>query len=137
MTAQLPVRVLPPADGPTGFFWRSGADGVLRFLRCGSCSYFIHPPTSYCPQCGGRDAEPQAVSGRAVLQSFTVNHQPWDGTDDRYVIGVVDIEEQAGLRFMTNIVGTEPEDVYIGMRVEVVFEDHDPIFLPLFRPVTA
>jgi hypothetical protein len=25
--------------------------------------------------------------------------------------------------------------VHIGMPVEVVFADHDPIYLPLFRPV--
>jgi uncharacterized OB-fold protein len=37
----------------------------------------------------------------------------------------------------TNLVDIEPEDVRIGMPVEVVFEDHDPVFLPLFRPVTS
>jgi uncharacterized protein len=130
------ARVLPPHDGPSGFFWRSGADGDLRFLRCSSCAYYIHPPTSFCPRCGGRDARPEIVSGRAVVYSFTVNHQPWDGVDDVYVIGIVDIAEQQGLRLMTNIVGVSPEEVYIGMPVEVVFENHAPVYLPFFRPAT-
>jgi uncharacterized protein len=130
-------RVLPSLDGPAGFFWTSGADGTLRFLCCTACTYFIHPPTSYCPRCGGREAIPARVSGRGSVYSFTVNHQPWDGGLDPYVIGIVDMVEQAGLRLMTNIVGTAPEDVYIGMQVEVVFEDHDPAFLPMFRPVTS
>jgi uncharacterized protein len=64
-----------------------------------------------------------------------VNHQPWDGVGGPYVIGVVDIVEQQGLRLMTNIVGVSPEEVYIGMPVEVVFEDHAPVYLPFFRPV--
>jgi uncharacterized protein len=133
----LPGRVLPPSEGPTAFFWQSGADGGLRFLRCALCAFYIHPPTSYCPSCGGRNAEPQLVSGRGTLYSFTVNHQPWDGFGDVYVIGVVDIEEQVGLRVVTNIVGTAPEDVYIGMPVEVIFEDHDPVYLPLFQAVKS
>ena len=132
-----PPRVLPATDGPSGFFWRSGADGRLRFLRCSSCAYLIHPPTSFCPSCQSREAEPAAVSGRGTVYSYTVNHQPWDGIGDIYVIAVVELEEQVGLRLMTNLVDVTPDDVHIGMPVEVVFEDHDPVYLPLFRPVTS
>jgi uncharacterized OB-fold protein len=77
------------------------------------------------------------VSGRATVYSFTVNHQPWDGVGDVYVIGVVDIEEQSDLRLTTNIVDVDPGDVRIGMPVEVVFEDHHPVYLPLFRPAQS
>jgi uncharacterized protein len=75
------------------------------------------------------------VSGRGTVYSFTVNHQPWDGVGDAYVIGLVEIDEQPGLRLTTNIVDVDPDDVRIGLPVEVAFEDHDPVFLPLFRPV--
>jgi uncharacterized OB-fold protein len=74
------------------------------------------------------------VSGRGTLHSFTVNHQAWDGVGDVYVIGLVEIEEQADVRLTTNIVDVDPDDVRIGMPVEVVFEDHDPVYIPLFRP---
>lgn len=130
-------RVLPTTEELSGFFWTSGSDGKLRFLRCSSCSYLIHPPAPICPQCYGRDAEPAVVSGLATVHSFTVNHQPWDGAGDVYVIGLVEIAEQADVRLTTNIVGIDPDDVRIGMPVEVVFEDHDPVFLPLFQPVSS
>jgi uncharacterized protein len=130
-------RVLPSLDEPSAFFWTSGADGKLRFLRCAACSYLIHPPAPVCPQCHGRDTAPVEVSGRATVHSFTVNHQPWDGTGDVYVIGLVEIDEQPGVRLTTNIVGVESDDVRIGTRVEVVFEDHAPVFVPLFRPVAS
>ncbi|OBK79519.1 DNA-binding protein [Mycobacterium sp. 1274761.0] len=130
-------RVLPVTQGPGGFFWTSGADGRLRFLRCETCSYFIHPPVSYCPRCGGRGITPEVVSGCGTVYSFTVNHQSWDGTGDVYIIAVVEMVEQQGLRLVTNIIGIDPEDVRIGMSVEVVFEDHDPVYLPLFRPVAS
>ena len=130
-------RVLPAIDGLSGFFWTSGADGRLRFLRCSACSYLIHPPAPICPQCLGRETAAVAVSGRATVHSFTVNHQPWDGAGDPYVIGLVQIDEQADVRLTTNIVEIDPDAVRIGMPVEVVFEDHDPVFVPLFRPVVS
>ncbi len=130
-------RVLPTLDEPSAFFWTSGADGSLRFLRCSGCGYFLHPPTPVCPRCHSRDLAPDAVSGRATVHSFTVNHQPWDGVGDTYVIALVTLAEQDDLRLTTNLVGIEPGDVRIGMPVEVVFEDHDPVYLPLFRPVTS
>jgi uncharacterized protein len=130
-------RVLPSLDEPSAFFWTSGADGTLRFLRCSACSYLIHPPAPICPNCHGRDAAPAAVSGRGTVHSFTVNHQPWDGVGDVYVIGLVAIDEQPDVRLTTNIVGVAPEDVRIGMRVEAVFEDHAPVFIPLFRCVVS
>jgi hypothetical protein len=77
------------------------------------------------------------VSGRATVHSFTINHQPWDGVGDVYVIAVVQIEEQPDVRLTTNVVGIDPSQVRIAMPVEVLFEDHDPVFLPLFRPVTS
>ena len=127
-------RVLPSLDEESAFFWTSGKDGTLRFLRCSSCSTLIHPPAPVCPSCLGREAEPSPVSGRATVHSFTVNHHPWDGDGEPYVIAIVSIDEQPDVRLTTNVVDVEPGDVRIGMPVEVVFEDHDPVFLPLFRP---
>jgi uncharacterized OB-fold protein len=127
-------RVLPALDFDNEFFWTSGRDGVLRFLRCAECEVLVHPPVPYCAQCGGRP-EPTAVSGRGTVYSFTVNHHSWDGTTDPYVIALVAIDEQPDVRLTTNLVDCELDDVHIGMSVEVVFADHDPIYLPLFRPV--
>ena len=128
-------RVLPSLDEPSAFFWTSGADGKLRFLRCAACAYIIHPPAPICPKCLCRDGAPAEVSGRGTVHSFTLNHQPWDGVGDVYVVALVEIEEQPDVRLTTNIVGIDPEAVRIGMAVEVVFENHAPVFVPLFRPV--
>lgn len=132
----LPFRVLPALDETNTFFWTSGADGRLRFLRCAGCGYFLHPPGPRCPQCGGTDLSPAAVSGRGAVHTFTVNHQPWVGEADPYVIAIVELDEQDGLRLTTNIVGCAVDDVAIGMPVQVVFEDRDPVWFPLFEKVT-
>ena len=121
--AQKPFRVLPRLGRDTEFFWTSGADGRLRFLACTTCGYIVHPPSPICPICRTKTLEPTAVSGRATVATFTINHQPWIPTfDPPYVVAIVEIEEQPSVRLTTNIVGCALDDVYIGMPVEVVFE---------------
>jgi uncharacterized OB-fold protein len=130
-----PFRVQPALDDENRFFWTSGEDGNLRFLRCQSCGYYLHPPLPRCPECGSREVAPEVVSGRGVLTSFTVNHHSWDGGTEPYAIGLVELAEQAGMRLTTNIVGCELDDLRMDMAVEVVFEQHDDVYFPLFQPV--
>ncbi|HUR79043.1 MAG TPA: Zn-ribbon domain-containing OB-fold protein [Acidimicrobiales bacterium] len=135
MTA--PFRVLPKLDEDNTFFWTSGADGQLRFLRCQSCGYYLHPPLPECPQCRSKDLAPEVVSGRGVVHSYTVNHHPWDGSTEPWAIILVELEEQVGLRLTSNTVGCHPDEVQIGMPVRVVFEQYDDVFFPLFTPEHA
>ena len=129
-----PFRVQPALDDSNRFFWTSGEDGRLRFLRCQDCRYWLHPPVPRCPMCGGRDVAPEVVSGRGEVWSYTVNHQPWDGGTEPYAIVLVAFPEQEGLRMTSNLVGCPPEDVRIGMAVRVVFEERDDVWFPLFEP---
>jgi uncharacterized OB-fold protein len=133
--ADKPFRVLPRVTPQTEFFWTSGADGRLRFLCCTTCGYFVHPPSPICPRCLTKTLEPKVVSGRATVATFTINVQPWiPGFDPPYVIAIVEMEEQPSVRLMTNIIGCPPEEVSIGMPVEVEFAQYDDVWLPLFKP---
>jgi uncharacterized protein len=133
-----PFRILPRVNDENRFFWTSGEDGRLRFLRCDECGFFVHPPSPICPECLCKRLTPTAVSGRATVATFTVNHQPWiPGYDPPYVVAIIEIEEQPSVRLMTNIVGCAPDDVRIGMPVQVAFEHHDDVWLPLFEPAEA
>ena len=129
------LRLLPRLDDDVRFFWTSGEDGVLRFLHCNDCGFFIHPPGPVCPRCLSRNVAPQAVSGRAHVETFTVNYQQWIPGSDPYIIAWVSIDEQPDVRLTTNLVDVEPEDVRIGMPVRVLFEHGDDVWLPLFTPV--
>ena len=133
--AEKPFRVLPKLTPQNEHFWRGGAAGELRFLRCGSCGTYVHPPSPRCPECLGKDLAAQAVSGRATVLTYTLNHQPWvPAADHPYAVAIVEIEEQRGLRLMTNVVNCPAEQVRIGMPVRVVFEKHEDVFVPLFEP---
>ena len=133
--AQKPFRVLPRVTAQNRHFWTGGAEGELRFLRCGDCGHYLHPPSPRCPECLGKNVAPEAVSGRATVLTYTLNHQPWvPAPDHPYAIAIVEIEEQQGLRLMTNIVGCDADAVHVGMPVRVVFEQHEDVWIPLFEP---
>jgi len=70
-----------------------------------------------------------------VVLTYTFNHQPWvPAPDHPYPIAIVELPEQRGLRLTTNLVNCEPGDVRVGLRVRVVFEPHEDVFVPLFEP---
>ena len=134
----VPRRPLPQVWPWDRFFWTSGADGVLRFLRCRDCRTFVHPPRPVCPSCWGDHVEPEAVSGRATVAGFTINHHQWlPGFEPPYVIAIVQIEEDPSVRLTTNIVGCDPGDVRVDQPVHVVFEQHDDVWIPLFTPTAG
>lgn len=127
---------LPALEPETETFWRAAHDGRLEITRCRACGWYIHPPRPVCPRCHGKDVGFVPVSGRATLASFTVNAQRWmPGAEVPYVIGLVELVEQAGLRLTTNIVGCPPEQVRIGMALRATFKQvSDEVGLPLFEP---
>lgn len=131
-------RVLPALSAEDEHYWTGGRDGELRFLRCGDCGWWIHPGGPVCPECLSRNLSVEAASGRGVVHAFTVNWQPWiPGFDPPYVVAIVALPEQDGLRVTTNIVGCDPEAVHTGMPVSVRFEEREDVWLPLFEPATS
>ena len=137
-----PFRILPRVTDRNRHFWTGGADGELRFLRCQDDGTYVHPPAPRCPVCWGKQLAPEAVSGDATVHTFTVNHQPWmPGPELPFVLAIVELPEQAGLRLTTNIVNCDPEKVTVGMPVRVTFEAHvdgdETVYIPLFEPAAS
>ena len=129
-------RVLPRLDSENRFFWTSGADGQLRLLRCQECATFIHPPRPVCRRCLSDKIAPEAVAGTGIVDTFTVNYQEWrPGLEVPYVIARVAIDGAPGVFLTTNIVGCAVEEVDIGDRVRVKFEQQGEVYLPLFEKI--
>jgi uncharacterized OB-fold protein len=100
----------------------------------------VHPPVTRCPRGYGKNLKVEDVSGRATVLTFSVNHQAWmPGPELPYVVAIVEIVEEEGVRLTTNIVNCAPDDVYVGMPVRAVFEEHadgdEKVWIPLFEPL--
>jgi uncharacterized OB-fold protein len=128
------VWPIPQVNDDNRDFWTGGRDGELRIVRCSDCGYYIHPPSPRCPRCLGASVAPVAVSGRGRIYSYTVNERMWaPGLDVPYLIAIVELEEQPGLRLMTNIVDCPLDEVAIDMPVTVEFRDQGEVCVPVFR----
>jgi uncharacterized OB-fold protein len=128
-------RVRPKITSRNSHFWQAG-DGVLRLQRCQECGTYLHPPAPVCHTCRSMRVAPEGLSGRGVVYAYTVNHYQWlPDMEPPYVVALVELVEQAGLRLLTNVVGCPVDEVRTGMEVEVVFARNDDVYVPLFRPV--
>ena len=127
-------RPLPLPDPETAFFWEATARRQLEILRCQTCKTWVHYPKPSCWNCSSGDLKPERVSGRGTVYSYTVTHQDVPGYTAPFAVVIVELEEQAGLRMVSYVVDVPPEDVRIGMPVEVTFQPvAEDVWLPLFK----
>ncbi|MCA9511337.1 MAG: Zn-ribbon domain-containing OB-fold protein [Myxococcota bacterium] len=117
--------------------WDGCREGELRVQRCTACGALEFIPQPVCTACFTEALEWTRVSGRGEVYSFSVVHRP-QRPEFRapYVVAIVALEE--GAHMLTNLVDVAPDDVRIGMPVEVAFHRaSDAITLPYFRPRAA
>ncbi|HZS15506.1 MAG TPA: OB-fold domain-containing protein [Candidatus Dormibacteraeota bacterium] len=134
-----PQRPLPVIDEATAPFWAAARQGMLAILRCERCRRWRNPPSPVCPDCWSEEAEWEPVSGLGTVSHFTVLRQPRVRGFEAavpYAVVVVELDEQAGLLFVSNLVEADPDTVRIGMRVQLRFEPLEGgLRLPQFAPV--
>ena len=130
-----PLPKLNPDSKP---FWDGCKDHQLRFQKCKNCSFVRWPAAIICPECSSSDTEWIVASGKGKIYSFVVYHvayHPAFKDDLPYVVAVVRLEE--GPRFLTNIIGRNPDMVKCDMDVEVSWDDITGEFsLPKFKPLS-
>jgi uncharacterized OB-fold protein len=154
-SATLP-SVTPPDTGPvmrpvvspdTRFFWDGLSAGELRLQRCADCGTLRHPPGPVCPACGGfrgvvlpgrqrGSADPGYVvaAGTGTVFSYVVHHHPAvPGKRLPLVIALVELDE--GVRMLGEMTGVSPDQVMIGMPVQIEYlRIDDDLTIPAWRP---
>lgn len=133
------VRPVPEPDDLTRPYWDAAARSELRIQRCQKCGFLQHPPSPTCKHCDAPEMEWKQVSGKGTVYTFIVDHRLMvPGFDEPYVVAQVNPDETQDdtVRIVANIKHCAPEDVYIGMPVEVCFEQVNGVVLPQFRPRT-
>jgi len=107
-------------------FWEGAKQQELRFQRCSECGRFRHHPTPGCARCGSLKSEWVKAKDEAELFSFTIVHY---AADDRvkpnvpYNVAVVRFPSYDDVRLISNIVGTPNEELKIGMKLRLVWEE--------------
>ena len=128
-------RPAPVPDAESEPYWKAAQEGRLIVQRCTVCGAHQLYARWRCLRCRGQ-VEWVEATGEGTVYSFTVIRQNFSRSFRHlipYVVALVDLDE--GVRLMTNIVGIDPDDVRIGMRVRVRFESvSEDTSIPLFEP---
>ena len=148
MTAQRegmfpPEMPRPQVESLTEPFWTAARKGRLVIQRCTDCGAFRHLPHVMCSSCQSSAHEWVESAGRGTVFTYTiVSHSVHAATKSTvpYNVVVVKLDDCGGMLVTSNVVDCQPEDVHVGMAVEVVFERaDDEITIPRFtrRDATA
>lgn len=98
--------------------------------------YYHYPREAVVVSPKTREVEWHESAGKGEVYAFSIMRKPGNpgmAAQVPYVVAIVELEE--GVRMMTNIVNCEPENVRVGMKVKVTWEEiKDGRHLPLFEP---
>lgn len=129
------ARSAPVGSDLSKPFWEAAAQHRLVVPRCNQSGAYFFPPERLCPGTVCEDWSYTESVGTGTLASFSVvSRPPAPDFDAPYVLAVVDVDE--GWTYMTNLVDCDPDQVAIGLRVQVRFHDcADGSTLPMFAPI--
>ena len=139
---ELVAGAAPIVIEETRGYWEATLNEELLVQTCNACENRQLPWGPCCPRCLSQDLGSMRASGRGTVFSFTVVRQaihPNFSATVPYVVADVELEE--GPVMTTNVTDRPVEAVYIGMEVEVWFDNetedafHTKLRLPKFRPI--
>ncbi len=99
------------------------AEGRLLAQRCPVCRKVYIPPRGACPTCGVPTTDEVELPGTGIVTTFCVVNVPFTGQHVPlpYVAAAVLIDG-ADIPFQHLILGCEPDEVRMGMRVAAVWQ---------------
>ncbi len=132
-------RPLPRADEfDTREFWAGTRDKEFKYQQCDGCDTIVFYPRRHCTGCTTGTLQWKVSQGKGSVYTYSVvrqSYHPFFRNKVPYAVAWIDLDE--GPRILSNIVGVEDavNDVEIGMKVEIEWEEHEELNIPLFRPV--
>jgi len=134
-----PQRPLPTLKEPdTHAFWHATKDKKLTYQQCSDCGNVVFYPRAHCNACGSDKLEVKTSAGKGRVYTYSVVRQayhPFFRQKVPYAVAWIDLDE--GPRLISNVVGVDDPttDIQCDMPVQVDWEEHEELSVPLFRPV--
>ncbi|KAA0022004.1 bifunctional MaoC family dehydratase N-terminal/OB-fold nucleic acid binding domain-containing protein [Antrihabitans cavernicola] len=128
------TAIRPVVSHDTEFFWAGTKAGELRIQRVQDGS-LRHPPIPAIWQDKSEPTDYAVAKGTGTVFSYVVHHAPKvPGRTTPFVVALVELQE--GVRMLGELRGIAPDDVTVGLPVEVEFlHVDDDLTIPAWRPV--
>ncbi|MEE4354713.1 MAG: OB-fold domain-containing protein [Desulfatiglans sp.] len=131
---------LPVPTIDTKGFWDAAKRHELVIQRCLNCGTFRHTPIACCHVCQSFEYEWHRVSGKGIVYSYIIcNHPVHPVLESRvpYNVVAVELPDAGNVRVSGNLLDCPEQEIYIGMPVEVTWEDiDDEVTLPQWKKAT-
>ena len=113
-------------------FYRCAGDKRLMAARCSKCGELLLPPRPMCAKCLSTDLKWVELRKRGELLTFTVIHVAPTKFQSMapYIVGIVKLKD--GLKLPGMVRGIEPEEIEVGMELEVDFDTTLPSQWPMW-----
>ena len=127
-----------PIDVDNVEHYRGLLSRSLLVNRCSGCGTWIYPHRPMCPRCWSWHVSATPVSGDGSLFMFTVIQQERDPRaqgGEPTVAAAVELAEQVGLRYLSQIVNCPLDQLELDMPVRLVWIEEHSRPAPAFEPV--
>jgi len=131
---EVPTRIGSPRGHDNKWWWDACDEGKVLIQRCKGCQTLRHPPRPMCGECQSMewDSIESSLDGE-ILSHTELHHPKIPGYQYPLVCAVIKLGE--GTNLVSNVVGCEPAEVHIGMKVKGKVEQVDEkTMLPQFYP---
>jgi uncharacterized OB-fold protein len=133
--ARMPQKSLPKVNKVDQPFWEGAAGNKYLLQKCRSCGKVQFFPRVVCVDCFG-ELDWIESNGTGIIHSFTLVRVPRNPAfKDETPIYYINVILDEGVIVESKLVGEKKENVKLGDKVKVVFQEtHDPkIKLPCFE----
>jgi uncharacterized OB-fold protein len=131
----MPQKSIPKINKVDQAFWEGAARDKLLLQKCQSCGKAQFFPRVACVDCFG-ELDWMESKGTGKIHSFTLVRVPRNPAfKDETPIYYINVILDEGVIFESKLVGEKKENVKLGDKVKVVFQEtHNPeIKLPCFE----
>jgi uncharacterized protein len=133
--ARMPQKSLPKVNKVDRPFWEGAAGNKYLLQKCRSCGKVQFFQRAVCVDCFG-ELDWIESNGTGIIHSFTLVRVPRNPAfKDETPIYYINVILDEGVIVESKLVGEKKENVKLGDKVKVVFQEtHDPkIKLPCFE----
>lgn len=130
MTQQAPTydKPIPLKTLDNAPYWDAADRHELALQKCTDCNRFFNPAGPSCPKCGSQDVHWHTIGQdiNGTVESYIMSYRPFlpgFQNDCPLVIAVVRLDKVSEVTILANILDVKPEDVYIGMPVQMTWID--------------
>jgi uncharacterized OB-fold protein len=108
-------------------YWDSLKAHEIKVQKCDGCGAFRFVPKEICPKCQSTASTWSSIGGSGELYTYTViRRAPTEAYQAEVPYAIVHVTMDEGFRMIGSLKGGDPENLSIGSRLKVVYDDATP-----------